>query len=140
MANKILIGLGIVALSLITSIAVVEMNKPKTEQSLGSVNQANEYHATTTSYLAVPTGAVKEGYGALGSVVITGAGAGLIEIFDATTTNSGLRAASMTTTSIQMVSIPESTAAGTYTFDMIFKNGLIITTQTVRPTSTITWR
>jgi len=139
--NKYFVGLISIIIAVVGLSGVIGYQlKGQTEQKLGSVAQSSEYHATTTSYRAVPTGVVKTGSGVLGSVIITGAGAGMVEIYDATTTNSGLRAASMTTSSIYIASFPASTAAGTYTFDQVFYNGLIIITETVRPTSTITYR
>lgn len=107
----------------------------------GSVLRTGEYQATTTgdlitfpaSYLFSDTSAT------LGSVVITGANTGRMTFYNATTTNTTLRANKATTTLI-IADIPASTAAGTYTFDIIAPDGLLIETTGSLPTSTITWR
>jgi hypothetical protein len=137
--NKLLIGLSVVALSLITSIAVVEMNKPKTEQSLESVAQSNEYRATPLKAGATQGAVIKSTPGALGSVVITGAQAGVITIYNATTTNVNFRAGATSTLPV-LASIPASTAAGTYTYDVVATDGIVYETSGTIPTSTITTR
>lgn len=107
----------------------------------GSTARGSEYQATTTS-----TGrflndvALQTTSGTLGSVVITGAAAGVISLYDATTTNVSQRAASMSTSSILVASFPASAAAGTYTFDEILINGLYVDITGTMPTSTITFR
>lgn len=110
--------------------------------SVGSVSRASEYYSTTTAAslgtftVGSPT-LLSDTSGTLGSVVILGAAAGQIYLYDATTTNSSLRTKSATTT---LAIFPTSAAAGTYTFDAVFKEGLIVEFQTAMPTTTITWR
>ena len=122
---------------------------PQQIQNLGSVAQSNEYYATTTQggtlqelNLTTTTGDIYETkQGALGSVVITLAAANSIEIFDTTTTDRTKRAANLTTSSIRMASFPASVAAGTYTFDEVYRRGLIVVfSGSNPPTSTFTYR
>ena len=107
--------------------------------SLGSVTVGNEYSATTTKKFQgknMPNLTVlKPASGALGSVVITGAAAGQIVLYDASTSING--AFYPTTT---LANFPNSTAAGTYTFDVNFNRGLLVEILTNTPTSTITFR
>lgn len=105
----------------------------------GSVPLGGEYHSTTTRTVAgialtSPT-VLNTGPGALGSVVITGAGTGVINVYDGTTTTS--HSDSATTT---IATIPASAAAGTYTFDALYYKGLIIEIVGSAATSTITYR
>ena len=114
-----------------------------TEGPVGSVAQGGSYHSTTTgSYTALhpfPTTPLKTGPGVFGSVVITGAGSHVTYFYDATTTNSNLRAATKTTSSIMLTSFITA-PAGTYTFDINFVDGLIAENAGTPPTSTITFR
>lgn len=111
----------------------------QTGKSLGSVVQSGEYQATTTySKLGVPLFGtnqtiISNNSGVLGSVVITGAVAGPMRFMNATSTTD----VSSTTIAV----FPNSTAAGTYTFDLVVTRGLILeTTASLLPTTTITWR
>jgi hypothetical protein len=111
------------------------------QMTFGSVAVGGEYQSTTTkpyngSSLTNLT-VLKSESGTMGSVIITGAGAGVMTLYDATTTNSSLRTKAATTT---LVSIPASAAAGTYTFDIQFYQGLIVELSGTVPTSTISWR
>lgn len=133
--NKILSPLIVIGL-LVISIGVFS---PKEAPNLGSVSKSNEYQATTTySKLGVPTFGVNQTLisnngGVLGSVIITGAVAGPIKIMNASSTTD--------TASNTIAVFPNSTAAGTYTFDSIVTRGLIIeTTSGLLPTTTITYR
>ncbi len=112
------------------------------EPVLGSVNQANEYQSTTTNYIASTSALLKTGPGSLGSVIIQGATtAGSIDLYNATTTNANLRAAKYSaTSSIVIGSFMNTATLGTYTFDSIFFNGLLISIKGTLGTTTITWR
>lgn len=139
------IYIGIVALVVIWGIFVLSrIDFSRDQGAFGSVSETSEYFSTTTT--PVFSGSftnpriLKTGTGALGSVIITGAGAGVITLVDATTTNASLRSAGQATTSITLAEIPLSAAAGTYTFDVVFKRGLILTVTGTAPTSTVTWR
>lgn len=110
-----------------------------TGNSLGSVAQSHEYQATTTySKLGAPLFGTNQTIisntsGVLGSVVITGAVAGPMRFMNATSTTD--------VSSTTLVVFPNSTAAGTYTFDIVAPRGLILeTTANLLPTTTITFR
>lgn len=109
---------------------------PVSRSTLGSVSVSNEYYATSTKGVtgtALTDRMLKTNTsGALGSVVITGAAAGKIDLYDATSTTDSGKAL--------LVTIPASTAAGTYTFDASFYRGLLLDVDATVPTSTITWR
>ena len=114
--------------------------------SLGSVSVSNEYRATSTA-LSAGYGAgtvdaqIKTGYGTLGSVVVLGADTGVVNLYDATTTDATLRASSKATSTILITSLPASLVAGTYTFDVRFNDGLLLDlVQGNMPTTTITFR
>lgn len=116
----------------------------KTSPILGSVSVGNDYVATSTAansvYGAVTANRlVRTGPGTLGSVIITGANTGIINFYNATTTVLTQRATA--TSTILLASIPASAAAGTYTFDVQFSDGLFIELVSgIMPTSTITYR
>ena len=108
-----------------------------------SVPIGNEYQSTTTrsAWGGVPMvnlTVISTGQGALGSVVITGAGTGVMNIYDATSTVNNAQWATTT-----LASFPVSAAAGTYTFDAIYRKGLlveIVGASAGTATSTITYR
>jgi len=115
---------------------------PARDVVLSSVQQGSEYHATSTKNAvgtSIPNFTVLQtGASTLGHVVITGANTGIINIYDATTTNVNLRVGA--TSTLQVVNIPASTATGTYQFDSTFYNGILIEHSGSVPTTTITWR
>lgn len=106
--------------------------------SFGSVSVGNEYVSTTTSATFAVAPAFKtlvQGPGTLGSIVVTTTGTGVINVYDATTTTNG--AIYGTTTLVKLT----TSAAGTYTFDMIFNTGLLVeTVGTNTGSTTITYR
>lgn len=113
----------------------------------GSSVQGNDYQATSTAastmFGATISGdrLIKTGYGSLGSVVITGANTGIVNLYNATTTNVDLRTGNKATSTILIASIPASLAAGTYVFDAEFTDGLYLDIYSGNmPTSTVTWR
>jgi len=119
-------------------------NETVRETIVGSVQRSGEYHSTSTgsytSLLTNPVVALKSGVGTLGSVTITGANTGVMHFFNATTTDVNDRTGNLSTSSIWLGSIPASTAAGTYTFDTVFFDGLFVEIVGTPPTSTITFR
>ena len=112
------------------------------DNSLGSVQLGQDYLSTSTggNLIPAPLTLLVNGVGALGSVVITGADTGILNFYDATTTDINLRASSKSTSSIWVASIPASTAAGTYIFDTLVTDGLYLERIGESPTSTITFR
>ncbi len=119
----------------------------KPEITLSSVSATNEYLSTTTAanilYGNTITGdkLLKTGQGAFGSVIITGANTGNWHVYNATTTSVLLRTDQKATSTILLATFPASLAAGTYTFDIQFTDGLLLELDAGNmPTSTVTWR
>lgn len=113
--------------------------------TVGSVVQGNEYVATSTAANSVYGASVtaskllKTGQGSLGSVVVTGANTGIVNFYNATTTDVTQRITA--TSTILIASIPASLAAGTYVFDATFTDGLYIDLVGGNmPTTTVTYR
>ena len=140
--NKIVIGIvaAITAMGLLIATFVSYRAVP----SIGSVSQGSAYLATTTGAFVASAGldltVLKSGWGVLGSVTITSAAVGQINIYDATTSDVNLRSSLFSTTSIQRVNIPASLVAGTYVFDIIMPNGILLEITGTAPTSTISYR
>ncbi len=109
------------------------------KQTDASVSRFAEYQGTTTRAFNGTAMAnlqlIQSGPGTLGSVVITGAGTGVINFYDATST--GPHSDYATTT---IATFPASTAAGTYTFDVLFTRGLVYEIVGTAATSTVTYR
>jgi len=109
-------------------------------------SEASDYTATSTAasggYGAFTTGRrLKPGAGSFGSIVITGANTGVINVYNATTTDVNKRTGQKATSTILIASIPASTAAGTYVFDASYTDGLYIDLVSGNmPTTTITYR
>lgn len=131
---------------LLTSLLGQTVNPTTPETVFGGVTVGNEYRATSTAasatYGAWTTGRlVKTGTGSLGTIIITGANTGVINVYDATTTSVLKRATSKATSTILVASFPASTAAGNYVFDVEIKDGLYIDLVSgLMPTTTITYR
>lgn len=106
----------------------------------GSVSQGSEYQGTTTTAVSFLSDIALPANQALGSVVITGTATGVINLYDATTSNINLRTGNTSSSSILLATLPASTAAGTYTFDRIVRYGLFVNVVGVMPTTTITFR
>lgn len=108
--------------------------------SFGSVADNNEYFATTTPINGAWTDQlIKNGKGALGSLVVTGAGTTEFVLYDATSTQKWF--GGNTSSTQQLAHIPASLAAGTYVFDVYFTDGLFIDVITAGTgTSTVTFR
>lgn len=135
---------GIVVALFITALFIAFFVRP--EQTQGSVTETSEYMATTTASNNNTYGntisddkVLATSSLTLGSVVITGANTGVWNIYDATTSDVTLRKSA--SSSLLVASFPASLAAGTYTFDIRVKDGLLIDLQAgIMPTTTITWR
>jgi len=134
-------------LVLVTLIIVVAISykvfAPQVEEEtfILSGSAGEPYMSTTT-----PTDSnnvdltLKTSFGVLGSVIITGAGANVFELYNATTTDVNLRTGNAATSSLLLASFPASTAAGVYEFNTSFNNGLLLDiTTSGTGTSTITW-
>ena len=121
--------------------------------TLGSTVQGNDYFATSTrnhdgTALTNLTRLKDAGSsctsGSLARVTITGAGTapGITKFWDATTTDSTLRAPIYSSSTIFLAQLPSGAAANTYDFDLTFNCGLIyeFTGSGLAPTSTVMWR
>lgn len=133
--NLVLIALAMA----LTAAAFIAFSPTRPVQ--GSTARGSEYQGTTTTTGSFqPEILVQNLGGTLGSVVVTGAAAGVINIYDATTSNISLRTGQVSSSSILIATLPASAAAGTYTFDRLFFNGLYVSVVGVIPTTTITYR
>jgi len=137
--------LGLVSLITVALFGLAFITWSNVRPVSASTIQGSEYRATTTastlSGTFVSPFLVKQGQGSLGSVVITGANTGVVQILDATTTRADQRAPSQATSTIVLAEFPASAAANTYTFDVTFTRGLLVTVLSgLTPTSTITYR
>ncbi len=119
----------------------------RTPPAYGSVPITDEYMSTSTAansaYGATVTGAkvIKYGPGAFGSYIITGANTGIINFYDATTSNVNARTGQKATSTILLASFPASTVAGTYTFDAALTAGLYVDVVSgIMATGTVTYR
>jgi len=136
--KKILLIGGIIATIVFV---VVFFNRNHT---IASVPFGNEYHSNVTmnTFLGTnrsTTQVFKTGAGTLGSVIITASGAGYFTLYDATTSNVNLRTKATSSLNI-LASFPTSATVGTYTFDNLFYDGLLLDVEGAISTSTITWR
>lgn len=133
---KYILSLVLVVLGLIAGLFINNKSKP-----LGSVARGESYTSIVTSTeLATNKDLLKLGSGLFGSVVVTGAGAGTFEFYDATTTNATLRTITATSSLRRLASFPTNAAVGTYIFDVAFSQGLIVAFTGTQGTTTITYR
>lgn len=103
--------------------------------------QANpNYLQSAVLFTTQPTStSTPSGVGLLGSVVITGSGAGSMAIYDATTSNASIRA--LATSSLPVLAqFPANAATGTYTFDEMARFGIVVEFTGAQGTSTVTYR
>lgn len=98
----------------------------KEEWEGGSIIQSQEYSVTTTESGtgAVADKFIKDGRGALGSIVVTNAGDTEYLLIDASTTVWNYD--NFPTSTKVLADIPGSLVAGTYTFDVLFNHGLYL--------------
>jgi hypothetical protein len=113
--------------------------------NFGSVVATHEYKATTTPWNDGnwTDQLIDQGHGALGSVVITQAGNLHWHLLNATTTNTSDdgNSARAATSTLLLATFPPDAAAGTYTFDVTYTNGLYLDVESgTIGSSTITYR
>jgi hypothetical protein len=110
----------------------------------GSVTFGNEYFSTTSSAWLTRANPItlKSAGGALGQVVVLGTPTGFTHNFyNATTSDVNKRTGNKATSTILLTSIPLTATVGTYTFDLVFSDGLLLeTVGTAAGTTTIMWR
>ena len=137
--NRVTIG-GLIVIVLLSVLVYSQFNREAEEANMGSVQQSSEYHSTFYSPSSGAAQVIKTKKGTLGSVVITGAGAGYADLYDSTTTNATLRAITATGSLPTIAQLPANLAAGTYTYDANFYDGLLVVWTGAIATNTITWR
>ena len=137
----------VIAIVLASALAVFLASTWASQTALGSVTEGNDYIATSTAPNNVygaqtaQTSLLKTGSGSLGQVVITGANTGILNFYNATTSNINLRTGNVATSSILLLSIPASAAAGDFIVDARFSTGLIYDLYGgIMPTTTILFR
>jgi len=135
---------GIVVTMIVTAFLFSFYNETRIAQ--GATIQGNDYQATTTAASSVygsftASRLIKTGYGSLGTVIITGANTGIMNFYDATTTDITKRTNNTSSSSILLASIPASAAAGDYVFDIALSYGLYVDLVSGNmPTTTIAFR
>ena len=108
---------------------------------VGSVRVSDEYQFLqigTFAGDADPAVLLRGAGGVLGQVVITEAGASNLIFYNATTSDVTLRAGA--TSTLSSIDIDGSAAEGTYIFDAVFTDGILMVTDGAVPTSTIMTR
>lgn len=136
MTNKIITLVGIIGVLFVLFLA----ENQKKVSVFGGVNRGNEYIATSTRAANIGTSignpiTLCATPGALGSVVITGANTGVINFYDGTSTAAHSDYATTT-----LATIPASTVAGDYIFDVVAIRGLVMETLGTVATATVTYR
>lgn len=135
--TKIFFG-GVVCLLIVVAFSFFVNNNPKLVSA--SVAQGNEYQSTTTdkTWETNSIRVLNSVPGALAQVTVTTSGGNTLDIYDATTTNATLRTNTATTTLAHFQTVGTNE---TFTFDAIYRYGLIVQTSTTNvASSTITWR
>lgn len=116
MKTGIMAVITILIIALIGGVIGFLINSP--DNPLGSVQNSSEYHATTTAAnTSAATYTIFTGPGTLGSLVVASSSGSTFTILDANGTTA------TTTAAIFKASVAE----GTYTFDRVLLNGLLIT-------------
>ena len=136
---KITYTIVVIAVIALLGVAVGWNSKPVVEQ-LSSVQTASEYNHTNIIATTSKAFLFKSEPGTLGSVIINVLGTGNVVFYDATSTIPAQRTITATTSLPIVGVIAASQAAGTYTYDVNFYNGLIAVFDGTIGTSTITWR
>lgn len=151
--TKILASAVVAGLLTLAIVFAIVSKEPQTVQ--GSVAQSGEYNSTSTrsftgtnniANFSILTATSSTAVcwdrcpGVVGSVVIGGASASVIRLWDATTTDVTKRAGA--TSTLEFIEVVASQAAGTYTYDVNFDNGILyeLVSGTSAATSSITFR
>ena len=145
MKKNILFSLAVSTLFAFLLAYIIVGNQATTASA--SALSGQDYSATTTAGNSVygsftASRSIKSGYGSFGGIIVTGANTGVVNVYDATTSDVTKRAASMASSSILISSYPASLAAGDYTGnDTQLANGLYIDLVSgIMPTTTIKYR
>jgi len=146
--EKLYTYLGMITMVVVIVAGLIYINgqynvAPSVQPDLGSIATGQEYSATTT-----PSGIgewttqlIREGWGTLGSVIVTTAGDVEYVLYDATSTGAVANDSRFVNSLQQLARIEENQVAGTYVFDVTYINGLVLEVQRgTTGTSTITFR
>lgn len=132
---------------IVAAVALVYVSLWTNQRSFAStISESSDYTATSTAASAIYGATIvgksfKSGSGSFGSVIITGANTGVMNFYNATTSDVNLRTGNKATSTILLASIPASAAAGTYIFDVQYTNGLLLVLESgLMPTTTISYR
>lgn len=146
MNSKLLIGGLVVVVALVLGFSMKSgAEGPKV---IGSTALQNAYQSTTTGsgtgYNLAPAVVTLADTGlgspcVLGSIIPTVTAAGIITVYDATTSNVSLRAGATSTLRV-LASFAASPTVGVYTFDSQCYKGLLFTSVGTQGTTTITYR
>ena len=119
----------------------------RTQEAGASVSQGSDYMSTSTAPNTVhgatisDSKAIRVGSGSFGSVNILGVNTGVVNFYDATTTDVNKRTGQVSTSTILLASFPSNAATGTYQFDQEFSDGLYLELASgIIPTSSISYR
>lgn len=117
-------------------------NQNPVDRSLGSVTQGNEHNSTSTPFdVAQSDGLIDQGYGTLGQVTVTSVGDLTFRLLDATTTVATNRPAARQATSSAELAVINTASAGTFTFDVVYYDGLYLDVISgTNGTTTVTYR
>jgi hypothetical protein len=111
------------------------VEQPIGSSGAGSINQSTTLLATTSSVWQFKVGA-----GALSQIVVNVLGTGNVVFYDASSTLPAQRTIAATSSLRAVGVIAASQAAGTYTYDVGFYDGLIAVFSGTQGTSTIAWK
>jgi hypothetical protein len=124
--NNLTMKKAIQLLSIIALFGIIGFFYQSSTKVDASVGLANEYHSrvlTSANKSATVPLVIASSTQALGSVVITNAGAGVIRFYDGIASTTAPQTA--TSTGTLLAQFKASTVEGTYTFDVVTSNGLI---------------
>lgn len=132
----------IIAVSLVLILGVVFTLGGQSEtqgEMISGVNRGNERHSTTTSEISASRiSQLSSQAGGLGYVTFTQSNTVGWTIWNATTSNINLRTGNKATSTLILADFPASMAVGTYQFDSIATDGIIVDMKAGMGTSTIT--
>ena len=131
--------IGAIILIIVAGFFGYQGGKLSQKQPVGSVSQGNEYHSTIVKAGGVKSGVMTTYPATLGSIIVPTTMAGILNVYDATTTDATKRATAATTSLTVIGFLDAGTTAGTYTFDVFSAHGLMYDYGTIS-SSTITWR
>jgi hypothetical protein len=119
----------------------------KNKVTLGNAPIGSELNATTTgigvgfaSAINTYTATTSPQHGTLGSVIFTAPTLGIVEFYDATTTNVNLRTGNIASSSLLIAHFPAGTGTSTIEIDYAWRYGLTVVFKGTVSTSTILYR